>query len=260
MKLIHYMNRTIILFFFLFTTFLSFSKSDSLTTNQGLAHPILSFHYTLNNPILSWKDRFGIFNSVGMNLGYKTKKNWYFLLENNFIFGNKINENSLLDNLKDSYGNITDDQGNIATVPLFSRGWNSSIVFGKLFKLKSTQVETGILLNLGLGFLSYKYRIETNSENIPQLEKDYSKGYDRLTQGLLFSEYLGYQFVSERELLNFNAGFYFMQGLTKNIRTINYDQPNTPVSKNVRIEGSYGLKFGWNIPFFNDKPKDYYYY
>jgi hypothetical protein len=230
------------------------------STDNIYAHPILSFHYSINNSAFQWKERFGLFNTIGLNIGYKTKRNWYYLGEGNFYFGNQTKEDQLLNNLKDSYGNITDDQGNIAVVPVFSRGLSSSLILGKLISFNGNKNESGLLLNFGIGFLSYKYRVETNSENIPQIEKDYTKGYDRLTQGLLFSEYIGYQIVSEKELLNFNIGLYFNQAITHNVRTIFFDQPNKTVSKNSRLDGSYGLRVGWNIPFFNNKPKDFYYY
>ncbi len=85
-------------------------------------------------------------------------------------------------------------------------------------------------------------------------------GYDRLTQGLSLSEFIGYQYVSEKNLYNFYIGLFFQQGLTKNMRNLNFDQPNTSTSTKLRNDNSYGVKIGWNIPFFNDKPKEFYYY
>jgi len=234
---------------------------NSITKNSEttiFGHPVLSFNYSLNNPTKEWTSRFGVFNTIGGEIGYKTKKNWLFLVDGNFIFGNKYNEPSILDNLKDSYGNITDDQGNIATVPIFTRGFTFSYLTGKLISFK--RANNGLLIKGGIGFLSYKYRIETNSINVPQLEGDYRMGYDRLTQGLLLSEFIGYQYVSEKNLYNFYFGLFLQQGFTRNMRTIFYDQPSTTVSSKLRNDNAYGIKIGWNIPFFNDKPKEYYYY
>lgn len=250
--------KSLALIYLCFFNFIIFSQTE--LDEKKFGHPILSFNYSLNQPIFNWKERYGIFNSIGGQMGYKTKRNWLFQIEGSFIFGNKIIESNILDNLKDSYGNITDDQGNIATTPLFSRGYTSSLLIGKLFTFGNKEIENGLLINFGLGFLSYKYRIETNSVNIPQIENDYLKGYDRLTSGILLSQFLGYQYVSTKSLYNFYVGAYFQQGLTKNQRSIFFDQPNELVSNKIRFDGSYGLKLGWNIPFFNDKPKDFYYY
>lgn len=236
----------------------AFSVERDNNTPSYFGHPLLAFNYSINNPMNDWKTRFGLFNTIGTEIGYRTKKNWMYLFNVDFIFGNKQKENNLLDNLKDSFGNITDDQGNIATIPIFTRGFSISYVTGKLISLKNNN--NGLLLKIGLGFLSYKYRIETNSINVPQLEADYTKGYDRLTQGMFLSEFIGYQFVSEKNLYNFYVGFYLQQGFTKNQRNVFYDQPDIAVSTELRNDNSYGLKIGWNIPFFNDKPKEFYYY
>lgn len=229
-------------------------------TSSYSSHPILSFNYSLNSPIYQWKERFGLFNSIGGQIGYKTARNFLFQFEGNFIFGNQIKESAILDNLKDTYGNITDDQGNISLAPMFTRGYTLSCNIGKLFPLGSKKNESGLLMNMGIGFLSYKYRIETNSVNIPSIEGDYTKGYDRLTSGLLLSQFLGYQLVANKSLYNVYLGLYFQQGITKNIRSIFFDKPNETVSTKLRLDGSYGIKIGWNIPFFNDKPKEFYYY
>jgi hypothetical protein len=252
------MKIKILVFFFLFLIFRSFAQNDQNDKYYG--HPTLSFHYSLNSPIFEWKSRFGLFNSLGGQIGYKTKHHWLFMGEGNFIFGNQIKETNILDNLKDSYGNITDDQGNITLAPIFSRGYSASFILGKLIPFNESGNESGLLFNLGLGILSYKYRIETNSVNVPQIEGDYTKGYDRLTSGLLFSQFVGYQYVSSKSLYNFYLGLHFQQGLTYNQRTVFFDKPQEVVSTKMRIDGSYGLKFGWNIPFFSDKPKEFYYY
>lgn len=238
----------------------AFNQNSNLLNPEQttFGHPVLSFNYSLNNPTKDWSSRFGTFNTIGGEIGYKTKKNWLFLTDGNFIFGNQYKETTLLDNLKDSYGNITDDQGNIATVPVFTRGFTFSYMSGKLISFK--KVNNGLLIKGGIGFLSYKYRIETNSINVPQLEGDYRMGYDRLTQGLLLSEFIGYQYVSEKNLYNFYIGFFLQQGFTRNMRTIFYDLPDLVVSNKIRNDNSFGVKIGWNIPFFNDKPKEYYYY
>lgn len=246
------------IFFIFFFISKAFSQNSNNSTTVNFGHPVLSFNYSFNNTISDWAKRFGVFNTIGSEIGFKTKQNWYFLVDGNFIFGNKYKETSILQNLKDSYGNITDDQGNIATVPIFTRGFSFSYITGKLIPIR--KINNGILIKGGIGFLSYKYRIETNSINVPQLEGDYRMGYDRLTQGFFISEFIGYQYVSIKNLFNFYIGFFMQQGFTKNVRTILFDQPEVNVSTKLRNDNSYGIKIGWNIPFFNDKPKEYYYY
>ena len=110
-----------------------------------------------------------------------------------------------------------------------------------------------------MGFLAHKYRIATQDQVIPQLELDYKKGYDRLTLGPNFHEFLGYAFMADHGLINFYGGFYAQQGLTKNFRKIFFDQPNVPVSTKTMIDLQVGFKLGWFIPIYKRKPKDFYF-
>jgi hypothetical protein len=65
--------------------------------------------------------------------------------------------------------------------------------------------------------------------------------------------------MSNGGYLNFYGGFYFQQGFTKNQRTINFDQPEIPVSTATKLDIQYGFKIGWFIPFYKRLPKDYYF-
>jgi hypothetical protein len=52
---------------------------------------------------------------------------------------------------------------------------------------------------------------------------------------------------------------YMQEGLTKNRRTIFYDQPDNLVSTKTRLDIQYGFRLGWYIPFYRRQPKDYYF-
>jgi hypothetical protein len=65
--------------------------------------------------------------------------------------------------------------------------------------------------------------------------------------------------MSNAGFYNFYGGFYFQQGLTKNYRTIFFDQPTVPVSTATRLDLQFGLRIGWYIPFYKRLPKDYYF-
>lgn len=203
--------------------------------------------------------KYGYLNHLGFLAGYKTKKNVFIGLDGNFIFGRDIRITGLFDGLKDSYGNITDINGDIATILLFSRGFNTNITFGKILPVFSPNANSGIFLQGGFGLLAHKIRIESNSQVIPSLELDYKKGYDRLCMGPNIHEFIGYSFMANRGVFNFYGGFYAQQGFTKNMRTIFFDQPDVPVSKKTQIDLQFGLKIGWLIPIYKRLPKDYYY-
>lgn len=207
------------------------------------------------------KERFGYFNHIGIAGGYKFQKNWYLGLAGDFMFGNKIKltHYDLFHHLMDSYGNITDQNGDVGTILTFSRGFHVNLEFGKVINKLGHNKNSGLFLKIGGGYLNHRIRIESNDHVVPLLEKEYRKGYDRLTTGFNTSQFIGYLFMADNNFLNFYAGFYIQEGFTKNRRTIFWDQPDVPVSTNLRLDIMYGFKFGWLIPVYKRVPKDYYY-
>lgn len=221
--------------------------------------PWVSIQYGLNWTAGDLKQRLGILNDVGFLAGYKTKRNWIFGVEGGFLFGNKIFETGLLDGLADSKGNITDQNGDIATVRILSRGFHANVCFGKIIPIFKSNKNSGLYINLGIGYTAYKYRIETQDHVVPQIELDYRKGYDRLTGGINTSQFIGYSYMANQGAFNFYGGFYIQEAFTQNLRDVFYDQPNTPVDKSIRTDIQYGFKVGWLIPIYKRVPKEYYY-
>lgn len=221
--------------------------------------PLIGVHYGANIPAGDLADRFGFLNHVGIMAGYKTNKNWFWGFDANFIFGNKIKAFGLFDGIVDSYGNITDQNGDIANVIVNARGFNANIAVGKIFPVLSPNENSGILVHVGVGYLLHHLSIESQDQVIPVIELDYKKGYDRLTIGPNIHQFIGYSFMANRGYYNFYGGFYFQQGFTKNQRTVFFDQPDEPVPTNVRFDIQYGIRAGWFIPFYKRKPKDFYF-
>jgi hypothetical protein len=242
--------------------FLFFVMSISAQRNvkdSAIATPWVGVHYGANLTGGDLADRYGYLNHLGVIAGYKTKSNWYFGMESNFIFGNRVRLTGLLDHLVDSYGNITDVNGDIARIFVLPRGFHFNGSVGKLFPVLSPNKNSGIFVNGGFGYLIHHMRIESNDQVVPQLELDYRKGYDRLTAGVNFHQFVGYAFMANGGFYNFYGGFYFQEGLTKNLRTINFDEPETPVSTKTRLDIQMGLRLGWMIPFYKRKPKEFYF-
>ena len=65
--------------------------------------------------------------------------------------------------------------------------------------------------------------------------------------------------VTIHGFVNLYGGFYCQQGFTYNRRTVNFDQPDIPVSTDMRLDIQYGFKLAWLIPIYKRKPKDYYF-
>jgi hypothetical protein len=224
-----------------------------------ISTPWIGLQYGLIAPGGDLKERFGTLNHLGVMAGYKTNRNWVLGLDWNFIFGDQIKINTLFSHLIDSYGNITDVNGEVARVLVTARGFNMNLMIGKVFSIAGPNSNSGIYVHGGLGYMQHKMRVETQDQVIPTLELTYRKGYDRYTTGLNFHQFIGYAFMANKGFVNFYGGFYCSQGLTYNRRTIFFDQPTVPVSTAQRLDLQYGIKLGWFIPIYERKPKDFYY-
>lgn len=234
-------------------------KAQRNVTDSIIGTPLIALHYGGNMTQGDLKDRYGFLNHIGFLAGYKTNKNWFWGVDANFIFGNRITMYDPLSSLRDSKGVITDQNGDIAAVILNSRGMNANFAVGKVFPIFGSNKNSGIFVHAGAGYLAHKLRIETNTQVVPAIEEDYKKGYDRLTTGINLHQFIGYSFMANQGLINFYGGFYAQEGFTKNRRTINFDQPDIPVSTATRLDIQIGLKFGWMIPVYKRLPKDYYF-
>ncbi|NDB33909.1 MAG: hypothetical protein EB023_00870 [Flavobacteriia bacterium] len=104
---------------------LSFSP---LYAQQGLLDTVVEpkvlvgIHYATGWPGGDLVHRYGYVNLVGLSAGYKIRNNWFVQSDASFVFGAKVKVNGLLDNITDSYGNITDVNGDPAAVSILCRG------------------------------------------------------------------------------------------------------------------------------------------
>jgi hypothetical protein len=246
-----------ILFSVFFIALTSWSQRNFRDSVIGT--PWVAIHYGGNWTSGDLADRYGYFNHLGAMAGYKTKRNWVYGLDGNFMFGSKVRMTGVFDNLTDSYGNITDNNGDIGKVVVFSRGFNVNLMVGKVIPVLSPNENSGIYIHAGLGYLQHKMRIETNDQVVPSLELNYKKGYDRFTSGLNFHQFVGYAFLANQGIVNFYGGFYIQEGLTYNRRDVFFDRPDEPVPSGMMLDIQVGFKLGWFIPVYQRKPKDYYF-
>ncbi len=249
-------------FYLFFILGLFFVKSASAQRNakdSAIATPWVAIHYGLNATEGDLKDRFGALNNLGFMAGYKTTRNWVYGFDGNFIFGPTVKEPNLFGALIDSYGNITDESGEVGAVVVSARGFNVNTMIGKVIPIFSPNNNSGLYVHGGIGYVQYRYRIETQDQVIPSIELKYRKGYDRYTTGLSAHQFLGYAFMANQGIVNFYGGFYINEGFTQNRREVFYDQPDTPVDKGQRLDIQYGFKLGWFIPIYQRKAKDYYF-
>jgi hypothetical protein len=141
---------------------------------------------------------------------------------------------------------------------LYERGFTVSANAGRMFALNKKRPNCGIVFKLGLGFIQHKIRIEVIGNNVPQLSKEYKKGYDRLSNGFLLSQNLGYLYLSSNRLVNLYFGLECMEGFTQSRRSFDYDKMQRDTNK--RLDILYGAKVAWILPLYKQAPKEYYTY
>lgn len=202
-------------------------------------------------------DRFGNNFNIGGTFQLKTRTNWIFGVDGSFIFSDQVKENQILKNISTSQGFIINDNGYYADVFLYERGFMFNVKAGKIFPLIGPNPNSGLITTLGVGILQHKILIEDKGNRSPQLSDAYKKGYDRLTNGLSLTEYLGYINFSNHRLINFTAGLEFTQAFTQNRRDFNFDTMTR--DDKSRIDLLFGVRVAWIVPFYKRMPHEFYY-
>ena len=246
------------LFFSIATVFcLSQNMSGQLSiSDTPVLIPYLTINYGLFSPGGDLADRFGLTNYLGISFTVKTTKNFTFGINGAGYFGNDVKEQNMLHGMRTDNGDILDDNAIISQVFFLERGFQITGEVGKIFHIGKTNPNSGIFLNLGVGYNMHWIRIENQENNIPQLTKETKKYYDRRAAGLILTEYIGYQYFSNKGLANFSAGFEFMQGFNSDFRTYNID--DKAAVSNSRLDLYFGFKVGWSILFRKTMSTAYY--
>ena len=120
------------------------------------------------------------------------------------------------------------------------------------------QPNSGIVVNIGAGILEHHIRIENRSNNTPPVLGDYKKGYDGLRNGIALRGFIGYQFLSNKKLVNFYGGVEYTFAWTKSIR--NYDFNLRGKDNTLYHDSMIGIRVGWILPVYRHAPEEYYYY
>lgn len=222
--------------------------------DSSIFTPMISVGFGFYSPSGDMAKRFGNSSSMQLSVDFKTIHYWTLGLNGSYFFGNGIKEH-LFDSISPE-GYLVNRDGEIADIRLYERGITVSGTIGRMFPLKKPNPNSGIVFNLGLGLMQHKIRIETIGNNVPQLSTEYKKGYDKLSNGFLLSENIGYLYLSNNRLVNFYVGFECMQGFTKSRRSYDYELMRQDTQK--RLDILYGGKIAWILPLYKKAPQEFY--
>lgn len=247
--------RYILIFVFLSARF--FSQEDSLPTSVSLVGINLGGQLPSGDLV----KRFGPNLSVGGSYTYKTNKNFLFGIESNYFWSRNVKED-VLAQMKVDFSNgqrtIIDNEGYPADIRLTQRGLGVHLFAGKIFKFLSANKNSGIMVNVGVGYMQHKIHIFDAQQKIASVKGDLKFGYDRLTNGVSLFQFVGYLFMSKNRFSNFYAGFETYQGFTKSVRKFNYDTGLPDTER--RLDVLTGFRIGWILPLYSRNKDEFYYY
>jgi hypothetical protein len=203
----------------------------------------------LTVPAGNLSERFGLSGLAGATLSWKNGHNWLFEVGGEFLFGSDVREDTILNGITTDSGFVIGLDGLLYEPLLYERGFVGSVGLGKIIPVSVHYPNSGIMLGLRATFLQHKifYSIKPD-ENVPQLNKEMRKGYDRLTNGWGLSEEIAWHNMSRSGLINFRIGLELIQAFTKNRRAYNFDAmvPDTE----TRMDLLFNLKIRWILPIW----------
>ncbi|MFT6323267.1 MAG: hypothetical protein ACJAWO_000819 [Halieaceae bacterium] len=220
--------------------------------------PIIDFSYAYKVPGGDLAERFGNHSEIGVSFLFKTRNNLLWGVDWNYMFGDNVTELDFTNSFRDDKGGILGSNGLYSEIYFVERGFTVSSKVGKILNLLSANPNSGVMILGGVGFVQHRIKFEDKFNEVPLLSSDgYYQGYDRMINGLLLTEFIGYRLLSNRRLINVFGGFEFTQGFTKNQRSYNYD---TGVKDDAnRLDYTWGCKVGFSLPLYKPTPQEYYF-
>lgn len=214
--------------------------------------------YTAQFPFGTMAKRYGFNSLFGLQISYKTQKNWIVGAEANFLYGTQVKENYVLENIALPSGQHIGQTNALITPKLQEMGSSIKFTFGKVIPFSEKYPDAGLLLLTGFGFLSHQININVKASSLPQLNKTYRKGYDRLANGPVLSQFIGGVFLARKQYISAYAGLQFDVGFTQGRR---YDFYSQAPLHDKRVDMFLGIRVGWIIPVFTQtSEKEYFYY
>lgn len=241
---------------FLFSALLSHGQANvrDSVINMPLVYGTYGF-FGLGGDIA---DMYGPSSIIGGGIGYKSKKNIYFGVEYNYLFGGKVKDGDvIIADILTSDGQIIGQGGEYAIFQYYQRGHIIWAQVGKIFPVLAHNPNSGLMLKLGLGFTQYRMDVSVQENSALQLRDDYKLGYDHLTRGVGLNQAIGYMFIGDSRIWNFYGGLDFSQSWSKNVRDVNFDTRVKDDSQHFDMY--FGFKIAWVIPIYRSAPADFYY-
>ena len=216
------------------------------------------FGYTHQLPIGNLAERFGYNSAIGFSFMQEKENNVFYEIQGNYLFSNNVKDTTIFDNITTSTGAIIGADGQYANINLMQRGFDAHLFIGYALHLNEQDL-SGFYFSGGVGFLQHQIFINTKSQNVPQLDEEYKKGYDRLTNGVSTKWEATYRYYNKRGKFQMYAGVNMTLAKTKIQREYLFDTMEyTPNTKSW--DKLAGVKVGIIIPIRRKNEEEFHYY
>lgn len=234
------------------------ASAQLMLRDSSISVPLISGSYGFQFAGADMKDRFGNSSTIGVNFLQKSKSNWVYGFEYNYIFGSNVKQvEEILENLMTNQGQITDGNGVPSIWGAFERGFFSGFKLGRIFPIVGPNPNSGLIVMGGLGYMKHYINIQNENNTTPQINGDYKYGYDYLTSGVYSTQFIGYIHFGNSKVINFFGGIEILEAKTAGRRDYLFDIMGPDNSK--RFEMLYTIRVGWFIPIYKRASQEYFY-
>ena len=136
---------------------------------------LFDVQYGVQSPKGDLAERFGWNSTLNFGARYKFESGWTAGFKYNWMFGNNVNETGMFDSILGPTGEIIDKDGRFSVIRLNQRGHTLTMNGGRLFPILKNNKNSGILLDVGFGFMLHRIDIFASSLTVPQITEDYEK-------------------------------------------------------------------------------------
>lgn len=226
--------------------------------DSSLTIPFVGISYAYQIPGNHMAERYGPNHNIGGQFGIKLKSGAYIGIKAHYLWSENVKADGILDSIRTTEGGIIEVGGGLSDPIINERGYSVFVSGGFLFPIIGPNPNSGLLVTAGVGFLQHQYEIDWRGAQLPQLEDNYSRGYDRLSNGFALNQFIGYMHFGKKKLINFYIGVDFIQAWTKNKRGYNYDLRSN--DDKTYFDSLTGFRFGWMLALYKRAPREYYYH
>ena len=245
--------RTLIIFCFTFLCLTCFAQKNKQSAFE--------VGYTHQFPIGNLAKRFGDNSAISISFMQEKENNIFYGIQASYLFSNNVKDTTILYNIATSTGAIIGTDGQYANINLTERGFDAHLFIGYAlhFNRLNKQNLSGFYFSGGLGFLQHQIFIDTKNQNVPQLNEDYKKGYDKLTNGISSKWEATYRYYDKSGKFQIYAGLNIILAYTRIQREYLFDKMEY-APKTKSWDKLAGVKVGIIIPIHRKNEEEFHYY